>query len=64
MIVQTMPSSGQFVAVWVYSGLIWSRVLKYVDGVLCEYSTEEDDWVQSCFDKDQEGIEVMMYVKT
>ncbi len=48
--VQQMPTTGQFVAVWVYEGRLWSDTFMYREGVLYvsnhnSWSDDEDDWV-------------------
>ena len=44
--VSQMPTEGQFVAVWIYDGAIWSDTLKYVDGVLHCFSDELNDFAE------------------
>lgn len=46
MIVQTekMPESGQFAALWVYNGQIWSRSLKWEGDNLVIFDIFENKW--------------------
>lgn len=42
--VKEAPKSGQFVALYVFNGDVWSGIYRYIDGVLYEYDTVGDDW--------------------
>jgi len=42
--VSEMPTSGQFVAVWMYNNKIWSSVYKYESGCLNLYSPVDGDY--------------------
>lgn len=41
-----MPTSGQFVAVWVFNKAIWSGVYSYECGYINVYSALDDEWGQ------------------
>lgn len=42
--ISEMPTSGQFVAVWMYNNKIWSSVYKYESGCLNLYSPVDVDF--------------------
>ena len=44
--VSKIPTSGQFVAVWMYNNKIWSSVYKYESGCLNLYSPVDADYDQ------------------
>lgn len=47
-IVTTMPTSGQFVAVWEYAGVLWSETYRVEGTRLFVYNVEEDDFEPEC----------------
>lgn len=52
-ITKEQPEEGQFVAMWVYGGNLWSENRKIVDGKVmfyldsCEGNEIEDEWVEA-----------------
>ena len=44
ILVNEMPKSGQFVAVWKFKGRIWSDTYKWEDGILYEWSERDGGW--------------------
>lgn len=42
--VSEMPKEGQFVAVWIYRGKIWSDIFKWKDGKLYYFDNEHDEF--------------------
>lgn len=45
MITSKMPTTGQFVAVWYFGGVPWSRTFEWDDKTLMYYDDEEDVFV-------------------
>lgn len=49
-LVTTQPTSGQFVAVWEYNGVLWSDTYMWEDGKLYQYAPDcegsEDEWLE------------------
>ena len=41
--ISEMPTSGQFIAVWMYNNKIWSSVYKYESGCLVDVDYEPVD---------------------
>lgn len=41
------PTTGSFVKVWFYKGIAFSRDYMYIEGVLCTYDVETDDWIKA-----------------
>jgi hypothetical protein len=44
--IKEMPASGQFVAIWIYNGRIWSETCMYKGESLYAYSQAEDDFTE------------------
>jgi hypothetical protein len=42
-----MPKSGQFVAIWVYDGKVWSGTYKWVKGKILRYCREADEFLST-----------------
>lgn len=40
-----MPETGQFVAVWVHNGNLWSGTYKWKNSKLRRYSVYQDRWL-------------------
>ena len=60
---KSMPKKGQFIAIWVHNGVLWSDTLKYSDdGLLYRFSTTADDW-EPCNDPEFYVATGDMFVK-
>lgn len=44
-----MPTDGQFVAVWLYDGEIWSNTYRFHDGITQRYCQHSYSWVSEFF---------------
>lgn len=45
-----MPKCGQFVAVWMYNGKVWSDTFKFENGSLRVYREDDDEFDDTDFD--------------
>nr|DAD80289.1 MAG TPA: hypothetical protein [Caudovirales sp. ctTqA28] len=47
-LVNEQPTSGHFVAVWVFGGSVWSDTFEYIDGRLHRYCQDVDEeWCET-----------------
>ena len=42
--VSEMPKEGQFVAVWIYRGKIWSDTFRWKSGKLFKFENDQDEF--------------------
>lgn len=45
MIIDTMPTCGQFVALWLHQGVLWSGDYRWAGHTLEMYEEERDRWI-------------------
>ena len=50
ILVNEMPKSGQFVAVWEYDGTLYSDSYEWEEDYLVEYNEDQDLWLSICSD--------------
>ena len=50
ILVNEMPTSGQFVAVWEYDGKLYGDAYKWEEDYLVEYNEDQDLWLSICSD--------------
>lgn len=46
--IKTMPTEGQFVAIWAVGGAPFSQTFMWEDGDLMAYDFTNDDWLPQC----------------
>jgi hypothetical protein len=45
-VLESMPTEGQFVAVWEYEGETWSGTYKIDNGIISQYLQDHDNWYE------------------
>lgn len=64
ILTNTMPTEGQFIAVWKHAGDTWSRTFRHVKDGVEQYDYEADDWdsIGMPFEEMVEDVEMVGYL--
>lgn len=52
-----IPTTGQFVATWVYGKELWGGTFKWIDGELWEFNSNTDGWDASWSEDDLSSMQ-------
>lgn len=59
---KTMPTTGEFLAIWTFNDKVWSDKFKWDDGELMYYNAEEDFYSKESNGFPSQELENIIYV--